>query len=908
MVIFEEDIMAFLGGAEARKINKQKIIGVALKYFFEDEKERMMAMEEEFGALSIRSSITSTSYSSELVRFLPHSRLREANPELGSPIGGGGLSRSNSVRSTLSRDGGGKSAMEQLDEDDSPIGFDSNESAASSLPSNVTLRPADRPASLRRRLKEVLRYNPFHLAETFSQVNDPKLAKTLLAMEQSLEPTEHRIDVVIPDGASENDANQAFYSLLGTPLEKHSVASKRYSLFRNGRVPSSVIESTNLTVDDLSIGVTFALASESEETLMPFRKRAIEEFIQTEERFLEGLQFLCDHFTQGSSSPSSAAASVMLDQSIRKECDFIFEDYKRIWSLHQKLYTSLEITDRDQWIQEQATSNGASLATALSTWFRSMETSIYSDYFTNSSTSQDRLNQLLKRPPFAVHFEDVRRKALSRFNADIASLMASPLQRITRYSNLLAALLKTIQQPNAEAILRTNALVKEITSYLNEVEKGCGQKAKQVEVVAKIMNCPPSFLSFNQIYWGSATVYAVHKEEVNYSSKYVLHLFKDCLLVARNLTSSSGTFKEKKESSKFESEFLFYCPIDGVNIKSMSLNVRTKTGGSSKTCKPFLITLPPSSTLTLQPGQQMITFEQLHEQSHPKANELAPNQLMVVAAKMEEFRLLTEQVAKFKQEALIASSPARIFHQKHQARGKDLYFYVYPQSTYAQQKHHNSTAVVLVNDCNLPDLSEMFNGDNISEDGQGTVNTVMMLQCLKGDAFRMTIKSRELIIATVEGFSPQDAFLKAPQITPSFLNALLNADLMNSIYPPFTQQTLHLQRHHLEQTIQPFCNGLSRKLRDLFLGTPKSLAKMSSPTSSSSFSPSPSDVEYSEITPMPNTTKKSSSSSLMGKMFGKLKSPLSPTSNTTNNSSTTGSVTTSSAPSQLHTIFEYSMD
>lgn len=164
----------------------------------------------------------------------------------------------------------------------------------------------------------------------------------------------------------------------------------------------------------------------------------------------------------------------------------------------------------------------------------------------------------------------------------------------------------------------------------------------------------------------------------------------------------------------------------------------------------------------------------------------------------------------------------------------------------------------------------------------------MVVQALKS-AFRVNIKSRDLIFASMDCFEPLRDFQSAEQILPRFTQSLINCHLLHTIYPPFGAQVELQQRQQLERHIEPYTRGVMRKFKQLFNKMQKTVEALPTASDSSSiYSIENNAIFYDDEIEEDRDrnrdqeegggkNKSPRAKSMLGKMFGRLKSPLAPT-------------------------------
>lgn len=209
-------------------------------------------------------------------------------------------------------------------------------------------------------------------------------------------------------------------------------------------------------------------------------------------------------------------------------------------------------------------------------------------------------------------------------------------------------------------------------------------------------------------------------------------------------------------------------------------------------------------------------------------------------------------------------SPAEVYWRREEESGQNLYFHVFRQQDYEDWEHKNRIALYYSHQTPIRNLHSLFPEESTS--------ALVIVQALQG-AFRWIVRTRDCIVASQTCFEAQREFHDASTVGPTLLKALLNCHLLHHIYPPFgphLEQQMHQQLlHHVE----PFSRGLFRRLKELVNKMQRTVEANGGPLlddGASIFSVEmPAMLGHEQKTGRGERKK-----SVLGKMFGRFKSPL----------------------------------
>lgn len=605
VILFDEDLAGLQlqtsSGKSKKVFSRTVIIGAGLRAYLEHEKENMMAMEDEFGAMSIRTACTTTSVADDLVRLLPSSRLREARSTVpsgleSSPALSRNLSRRISHRGSVSSsplDGG-------VEDDLTPIGFDYN---FSDIAGTFVSLP-QRAGSLRRRFSEINRINPFELAKSFTLVKEKELYAVLQNLESALGPRICHFDLVIIDGSTAKEMQKqntwdAFSELLGKKLTKSGFQQQSILLSKQGRVPSDVMEKLvgNETMASLKGAPQFLLEDVTEDK-QKLHVRRVAEFVENEVNYLNRLRVINEYFFE------PLAPSGPLKVMSKEDFNRIFEGFDLLFVLHERivgefleklgLSSGSVILPR---IEEKVLAGGFSahdIAHKLITMCKEKQLYVYSQFLSDFNERRRLVKELYDRnTPFRVQVdlaaEDPRAK-----RSTLPDVMANIFQHITRYPLQLEQIIKTThhQDPTAPTLLRAYDDMRRLLVNLEIISSRHSDTSEVFRIQRKLVNCPPELCSAQRSFVAKMAAYEVERGEANFSKRLTIFLFNDMVLGARKRRAQQGrldrdTVADRKESTQPTHEFLFSCPIGGMDIKRLEGRVKA----CKKQCTPFAIDL-----------------------------------------------------------------------------------------------------------------------------------------------------------------------------------------------------------------------------------------------------------------------------------------------------------------------------
>lgn len=665
VILSEEDLADLLsesGSSGSKKsLGRTKIIGAGLRAYLEHERDNMLAMEEEFGAMSIRTACTIASVGDELVRSLPSSRLREAtamSSGLEAAVPPAALSRSLSRRISQRGSLGASNLDGGLEDATAPIGFDNDASGVVT----ANLQPHQRNGSIRRRFNEVSRINPFELAKSFTLVKDKELFLVLQNLESALGPQICHFDVVVADGSTaketqKQEAWEAFGEILGKRLSKSAFQQQSILLSKQGRVPSDMMEKL-IGGDAASLpkGVPQFLSEEgASEEKRKLHVRRVAEFVENEVSYLTRLRMINDYFF----GPLSPAGELKI---ISKE-DFnrIFEGFDLLLNLHKEILDDfLEALGLDgallapPKVEEKIRTGEFSarhIAEELIRLCEEKRLNVYSQFLSDFNERRRLVKDLCERNPAFRAQVDLAAADPRAGKSALPDVMASIFQHITRYPLQLEQIIKTThgEDPSASSLLRAYNEVKRLMVNLELISSRHNDTSEVFRVQRKVANCPPELCSAQRSFVFKMAAYEVERGETNFSRRMTLYLFNDLVLGARKRRIQQGKLDReavagRKESSQLTHDFFFLCPLGGVEIKRLEGKVKAR----KKQCNPFAIDLD---------GNQGCIWHDNHQVALSKCSDQVKSNFVMVPKRQDKLSSFLEHLAKHKHESYLSGKP-----------------------------------------------------------------------------------------------------------------------------------------------------------------------------------------------------------------------------------------------------------
>lgn len=883
---------------DAKKLTRHQIIGIGLKEAINHEMDKMAALEDEFGAMSIRSTCSIASVSNDLVRTLPSSRLREASVgAMATPAGS--LSRTLSVRSTK------KPEVEQALPPPSPA--------------------AEKSGALRRQFRELCSVNVMELVKSFTLVKEKEFYPVLLNLERALAPQVCHFDVVLArpvqecplsgetgadTGAGAPEENRtilqrlqesswgSFTKLLGTRLTKGAFQEQGMFLARQGRVPSDIMSELILEQrrqqqqQPQSQAPKARPASEESATLSIRRNNLLTDLVLNEVSYLRKLQLIDEYFL-GPMDPTSQGPDPMGVRGLLhgEDYKFIFEGFPDIMRLHVQILGQLlrrpvstnVLPSRDQLLRlaEEGELTGKLVAEVLLDVCKSKGFTIYANICDDFYERCRLLRRLCDGSPrLCDYLEHVAHDPRSN-RLVIDQVMGSVFQMITRYALQLKAIVEATTAEDESVPLLEEAISRldDTVAYIEHFKKRRDDTTNLFQVQRTIDNCPPNLCQPRRIFLMKMAAYEAVKGEVDFGRRLTLFLFNDIVIGARKRRAKEGRLSDvflgggggspdgggpsgHSPRRTRTHDFMFLCPIAHTALRRLDVSVRARKGQA----KVFALDIPGDAVVWLHDRQ--VQLDGVLDEY--------PANLLLVPKKQEKLTAFLEKFNHCKHQQHLAGtshpvglaillnhlslgSPAEIFVR--QWEGQDVYFHVYKQDQYAQWPHRSRTAVLYCDQAPMPDLWDLF--------PEGQCDALMVVQVLNG-AFRFVMRSREMIVASTDCFESVREFQSPEQLLRRFSVALTNCHLLHSIYPPFGPQ-LELQlRQHLVRHIEPFSRGLYRRFKEMTNRLQRTAeVRDQSDDGSSLYSVESNSIAGDDIEAV--TPKKKS---VLGKVLGKLKSPL----------------------------------
>lgn len=576
----------------------------------------MSALEDEFGAMSIRSSCSIASVSNDLVRALPSSRLREASmSSTSSPTGG--LSRTLSLRSV-------------------------NRSEIDQPPPPPTLA-LEKSGALRKRFRELCGVNTMELVKSFTQVREKEFCQVLLNLERALEPQVYHFDVVLAQRISDQSSSQeleppqenceilqklresslnSFTKLLGTHLTKDAFQEQSIFLARQGRVPSDIMSELILEQrrqqQQQSQASKVQPASEESATLFTRRCNLLTDFVLNEVNYLKKLQLIDEYFL-GPMDPAGQAPDPMGMRGLvhGEDYKFIFEGFPDIMCLHQRMLNQLmqqkdsgdALPQRHQVMRlvEEGIITGKLVAEVLLEVCKSKGFTIYA----NICDDFYERCQLLKRlcdgcPRLCEYIEHVAHDPRSN-RLMIDQVMGSIFQMITRYSLQLRAIIEStvVDDESVPMLMEAIDKLEDTIAYIEHFKKRRDDTTSLFQVQRTINNCPPNLCQLRRVFLMKMAAYEAVKGEVDFGRRLTLFLFNDILIGARKRKAKEGRLSDaflgggsSTDSSSKRArthDFMFLCPISGTLLKRLEAQVKAR----KSQVKVFSLEIPGDSMVWL---------------------------------------------------------------------------------------------------------------------------------------------------------------------------------------------------------------------------------------------------------------------------------------------------------------------
>jgi hypothetical protein len=193
------------------------------------------------------------------------------------------------------------------------------------------------------------------------------------------------------------------------------------------------------------------------------------------------------------------------------------------------------------------------------------------------------------------------------------------------------------------------------------------------------------------------------------------------------------------------------------------------------------------------------------------------------------------------------------------AEGKTFYFHVYKQPAYLECQHRNRHALLYCHQAPVPHISAIFS--------ESFTESLLVIQAMQS-TFRWTVRTRDCIVASSDCFEPSREFNSADLTSSKFTRALINCHLLHSIYPPFSADLKLQMRQQLEKHVEPYSRGVMRRMKEVMNKMQKTIDPLALDSDASSVY----SIENSTIL---EEDGKPAKKTILGKMFGRFKSPLS---------------------------------
>lgn len=702
VILFEDDLKEWLGEQKGagKTARRMRIIGAGLRAFLEHERDRMIALEDEFGAMSIRTSCTIASMADESVRTLSSSRLHEAtvstamSPAMAGRSCHSGRSSGEASVTSLSRKQSVRAPSDTSTEFDdeaamAPIGFDEGRPAAPFAGDLFSL--PDRPGALRRQFKEAIQVNPFELAKSFTHIRDRDFYTVLLNLERALDPKICHLDVIVAEGSiakphQVEETWEALTKILGMRLTR-TFYQHQAALFlsKQGRVPSDITAKflherrpPNAEGEEGTIATTFLSPdAEASPGKRETRKNRLIEFVMNEYRYLSRLGLIRDFFLIPY-GPQSKSKILDLPTFLK-----IFEGFDQFIPLHESLLSGIlgegkedEGEGEERLVPSdeqpvgrcvgreeaafkarvvQAVEEGRIQAATISQQLLRMcgegrlfekYSQIVSDYQTRieSLKAQDRLN-----PAFHDQLEAAANdpRANRQFLTDIFS---NTFQHLTRYRHQLANIIEVTPRdsPEAEILLQAHDEVDRRLHLLELVKERRDDTQFLFELQRRVLNCPADVCKATRCYLAKMAAYEVERGEANFSRRLTLVLCNDLVVGARKIRSQRGRLDSLKAAppgggrsgERKTHEFLFSCPIASIQVKRVEVMTKVRR----HQVKSFTLDLDPATALVWG-GDRIRPLGECTDQVN--------SHLLLVPKKQEKLTMWLEKFDQAQQQAFL---------------------------------------------------------------------------------------------------------------------------------------------------------------------------------------------------------------------------------------------------------------
>lgn len=648
-MVFEDDVVEHFSGAsvgvkDKKYVTKLRVLGVGLKMFFDHEKEKMVAMEDEYGTMSIKTANTSLSMAgNELVRSLPSSRLRE-NSDNGA-LGGEGslLSRRVSQRNSSNNPTLTSSFLTRSPSmcHGAPL------STLLRSPSIVNVNQAvmlERSGTLRKCFKEIIMANPFELAKSFTLVKDKGFPTVLLELEMAMQPKLAHIDLIVAKDSSASKEQRErtwthFKTLLGKRIERAVFKEQHKFLSKQGRISSSDI---TITTDCIK-NAQFCKDDRPERVTK--RAKMIQEVLENEKSYVQKLEMIDELFIQKLTLVDSSH-----NQNIISKAEFknIFEGFEKYLPLHRKILTNLQSTndeeknegDRDQL---RLLSRVIRELTRLSTEKELQCYKIFINDFANRYEAIKNLKEnnqeFFRLVEEASHDERSNRNPLDQ-------LFGNFFQHVMRYGLLLGQIIsETLEEEEISSeLMRAYRLVSQAIRELEECKDRHDDTVKMMELANKIQNFPNQICSANRLFIAKMAAYEVERGETIFEKRLTLFLFNDMLLAARKKRTKSGKVEAKDGRKRFTHEFIFVCPIRGIIIKDLDIKAKAR----KYKARPFSLEIDPNQAEAWV-NDRCVPLNLVDEED-------ASTNFILVPKKQDKFRLFSEKFNHSKNQLLVAGN------------------------------------------------------------------------------------------------------------------------------------------------------------------------------------------------------------------------------------------------------------
>lgn len=699
-----------------KKPSRQRVIGAALRLFVDHEKDKVSAMEDEFGALSIQTNCTVASLSNDLVRSLPSSRLRSASV----------VAQASEAAVTLSRKSSFKSALAARNADALPLpGPTGPDRHAPSLQLPLPLlgtppAPAvEKSVSLRRKFQEMSRVNPFELVKSFTQVKDREIYQTLLDLERSLDPKVCHFDVVLSDGPAgmreKREASlEAFEKVLGKRLTKAAFQEQSLFLSKQGRVPSAVM--SELISERRKNMAPSAVKPAEHDTPSheSMRHRRWAEFIMNEAKYVAKLQMV-DELLLGPLDPLSDRPdpSRIRGQINNETFKKIFEGFPEFLRIHESFLariSGLESSEVTESLVMEGVQSGAipvqRIAEELLRLCEEKQLTVYASFFDDYPERVEILKKQADiKPLFHEYLERITQDPRSN-RCTIDQMMANMFQHPPRYALQLVGIIgiTPIEDPSIEVLMQAHEKIDDVVGYLEMVKKRREETASLFKIHRRIANCPPELCQTKRIFLAKMAAYEVEKGEAQFGKRLTLFLFSDLVIAARKRRAQQGKFEKEQRVTNISHDFIFMAKVGSTNIKRLDVTARAKKSAVKTFCLDFAL-----DAQVWHNGRQV---------SFSECSEEALTHYILAPKRQEKLKTFLEKFNQTKHQSFLAGkrcrqsrpdlveSPADIYVR--QFGEMDIYFHLFKQTDYLGWSHRSKVAVLYLDQAAIPDLEEVF--------------------------------------------------------------------------------------------------------------------------------------------------------------------------------------------------------